>query len=317
MSRYIHFDSFTAPTGGINYSDGRHLADAAIRKAHRSPQPRPDLLAKKRQSDTALNFAMAKKLTRAERLLRSNQHEALEAIHKIHGKGHVSGVPAHEARGDAPLVLKSVEAMRKARKRVLTVTGHRLPSVQEISNAFSAPARSRVARSVNTGRFTVDFDANGIVLAKRLNARYRKTFASQVNALAPYGAPESRNSVSGGDTADTGAANIWHDSVPSQRPKVIGSQNTIKPDMSDRDAAVEAIKRALRKPQPLSAMRAGGSDLDEDTDTDTEDLDDMDDDEDEDETVTTAQNPNRADAFDSNPNKKRKACRADEDEDGE
>jgi hypothetical protein len=104
--------------------------------------------------------------------------------------------------------------------------------------------------------------------------------------------PQNLNSHWDDVHADTGAANNWHDiPVPAERPTVVGSQNTATPSMLTRDAAVDAIKMALRKPQKLWG---NASDLDENQDR-TEDLDEDDEDLDEDE--DEAKNPNRADAF--------------------
>jgi hypothetical protein len=102
---------------------------------------------------------------------------------------------------------------------------------------------------------------------------------------------QSDNALSGGVIVDTGASDNWHDQInPSVRPTMVGSQPLATPSMLTRDAAVDAIKMALRK---LQKMWGNASDLDEDKDR-TEDLDE--DDEDMDEDDPSAKNTNRDDA---------------------
>jgi len=293
---YIHRDSF-AVAPEINYSDGRHLADAAIRKAHRRGPQRPDSLTKRAKPDAVINAEAAKLLTKRARALRSNAPEALNAIKKIQRSGRRPGFPEHEAQGNPPFGSKSVTAVRKARADAVHVDGHRMLSCNELNKAFAD----------SVGKIEVDLDsvtphrnrgyATGFYEMSKLEKRaFRKGLGRP---------PESDNALSGGRIAATGATNDWRDqSAPSVRPTLVGGQPIGTPSGSNRDAALEAIKRALRKPQ-----HALTADEDEDEDEDEDgNLADDDNDDDEDE----AKDPNAADAFDTNPNKKRKR-RADED----
>ena len=291
----IHKYSFRNPVATRKYEDGRHHCANALKKIFAAGPTAPATLMKLDKSDAGVNAAMAKKLNRQERLRRSNSHEALQEIQKIHGKGPRRSLD--EAQGDAPVKYKSVEAMKKARQRVLPVMGNRMLSVLEITKAFAAPASKRhvdieielrkpgkVARTVNAGRYDYDFDAKGIVLGKRLNARYAKGLTNP--ALNDIGAkpPQSANGQWNGGIAATGATNDWRDQPePTLRPTIVGSQPVATPSMLTRDAALDAIKFALRKPQKLFGNTQDTEDLDEDD----EDLDDDDD---------QGKNPNRDDS---------------------
>jgi hypothetical protein len=318
MSRYVYHRSFSKPVGPRQYVDGRHKCDSALKKIFAAGPTTPGALMKQDRSDAGVNAALAKKLNRQERLRRSNSHEALQEIRKVHNRG----VRPHldEADGDPEFQSKSVSAMAKARLRVLPVTGHRLLSANELNKAFASPPHGK--RRPGALDYDYKFDERGRVLSKRLNARYARkgltTARPRLNDIGVvtdnygHGAPESLNSQWNNVHADTGAANNWRDiPVPSVRPTIVGSQNTATPSALTRDAAVDAIKRALRNPQKMW----GNSDRDDDDDDQdrTEDLDEDDADEDEDE--SRAKDPNADDSFDNRRSSKRGKRRADEDED--
>jgi hypothetical protein len=296
MSRYIHARSFGPPVER-NYVDGRDRCDRALKKIFAAGPTMPGVLMKRDQSDASLNAALAKKLSRQERLRRSNAHEALEAVRKVHRAGGRRSLP--EAQGDAPFDSKSVNMVKRARQHALHVNGHRLLSANELNKSFSqAPPSKRRPSALD---YDYTFDERGRVLSKRLSARYA---AKGLTSARPrlndvgvtdgygHGAPESLNSQWNDVHADTGATNNFRDMpVPSVRPTIVGSQTTATPSMLTRDAAIDAIKMALRKPQKLWG---NASDLDED---EVEDLDeDDDDDDDEDSGTSNAKNPNRDDA---------------------
>jgi hypothetical protein len=246
--RSVYHNSFIAPTGGGNFLDGRQFADAAIKKAHRSGPQSPASLAKRARSDADVNRDVSMTLTKGERLRRSNAPDALQAIKKIHGKG--SRRSLDEAQGDAPVGSRSVSMVKAARRIGLRVNGHRLLSANELNTEFAkGSALSKhpinidiVDRTVTAGKYDYDFDAKGIVLAKRLNARYRKGLgtarprANDVGVTDNYGhgAPESLNGDSGGAIADTGASNSWRDqAVPNVKPTQVGTQFLGNPSLSD------------------------------------------------------------------------------------
>jgi len=245
-------------------------------------------------------------LTKSERQLRSNAHAALEAIKKVHAAGRRPHLL--DSIGDEPFQSKWIAAVKKAHAHTVHVADHRMLSARELTKAFAGgvgnlevnldevilPLRKRELRKlhaeghrlVTAGRYEYEFDGNGIVVSKRL----RKSPALNAVGTKP---PESSNSVWNDVHADTGAANNWRDQpAPSQRTTLVGGQPIGTPPMTDRDAAVAAIKRALSKPKRWGQR----------------DEDDMDEDE------SRAKDPNSADAFDTNPNAKRKR-RADEDDD--
>jgi hypothetical protein len=269
--RSIHHGSFLVPSGSINYRDNRHLCHAAIKKVLRAgPIARPDLLQKRRPSDTALNAAMNKKLSRQERLCRSNAHEALAAIKKVHAAGSRRHLP--ESERDAAFDSKSVAAMAKSRERVVPATGHRLPSAVQLNRAFSGQQSGkrvfdielRKASKRRPGALDYDYElSEGKVISKRLSDSYRKGLTMP---------RESFNGTNDNVIADTGATNRWKDQPePSVRPTIVGSQTISTPSMLTRDAGLEAIKIALRKPQKLFGNTEDTQDLDED------DLDESDD----------------------------------------
>jgi hypothetical protein len=289
--RYIHSGSFRNPVGLRQYEDGRHRCDSALKKIFAAGPQRPsDLLLKRDQSDVALNAALAKKLSRQERLRRSNAAEALAKIQTIHGKGPRRSL--EEAQGAEPFISKSVHAVKKAQKRALHVGDNRMLSVNELNKAFAERPRAPT-RDASDRHLTRDE-----ILSKRAKAlsgddwnrmtwqERRDYFQKGLSgpALNDIGTkpPQSSNGMWNGGIADTGAANSWRDQpLPSTRPTLVGAQTTTTPSQLTRDAAVDAIKRALAKPQEALGNTA---DLDEDD----EDMDDDDD---------SAKDPNRADAF--------------------
>jgi hypothetical protein len=310
--RYVYHGSFSKPVGPPQCVDGRQNCDRALKKVFAAGPQRPgSLLQKRDQSDAALNAALAKKLSRQERLRRSNAAEALEEVRKVHRTGGRRSL--EEAQGDPEFQSKSVSAIRNARERVLPVTGNRMLSVMEINKAFAAPARKSVRTPTRDASDMHLSRSAGSLSSAQWNSMTREQrrdyFSKGLGSARPRvndigvtdnynrGAPESLNGQWNNTTGNTGAANNWHDiPVPSVRPTIVGSQTTATPSALTRDAAVDAIKRALRKPQK---MWGNSSDLDEDEDTEDldEDLDeDDDDDEDDDESVDNAKNPNRDDA---------------------
>ena len=325
MSRYLYKGSFVEPAGKPQYMDGRDRCDQALKAIFAAGPQRPDSLAKRARSDAGVNALLARKLSRQDRLRRSNAHEALEEVKKVHRAGGRRGVA--EAEGDEPHISRSVNAIRKAQRHALHVGNHRMLSAQELNKAFATDiGKLEVGITLDTHGYATGFypmtkvekrgylrrDASNMHLS---DAEFRKGLGSarprtnDVGVTDSYGggAPESLNGVSGGAIADTGAANDWHDQItPSVKATQVGTQFLGVPDASQRDAAVEAIKMALRKPQ-----RLGGARDDDTADQDrTDDLDE--DEEDLDETDARGKNPNAADSFDGN--RKRKA-RPDEDED--
>jgi hypothetical protein len=330
--RYVYKGSFVQPVGRPQYVDGRDRCDRALKKLFAAGPTTPADLFKRDRSDASVHLAIAKKLSRQERLRGSNSAEALEQVKKLHRAGGRRSLD--EAEGDAPLISKSVTAMERARQHVVSMTGHSLPSAIELNKLFAnrsgkrtvhldeveLPLRKRELselhaaghRLVTAGRYEYEFDAKGIVVSKSLRkglttARPRLN-DTNVHDNYNHGAPESLNGTWTDTHADTRAANNWRDiPVPSERPTVVGSQNTVTPNTTDRDAAVAAIKRALRKPQK---MWGNAEDRDEDQDQ-TSDLDEDDADEDEDE--SRIKNPNADDAVGTRSRKRK--SRADEDED--
>ena len=95
------------------------------------------------------------------------------------------------------------------------------------------------------------------------------------------GSPENRNGNWDDAHADTGATNDWHDQiVPSTKPTLVGGQPIGTPSTSQRDAAIDAIKRDLSKPKRLGTA---------DVDMDDDDRDGR------------AKDPNADDSFDNDP----------------
>jgi hypothetical protein len=330
MSRYVYAGSF-GPPAERKYVDGRHKCDHALKAIFAAGPTTPGALMKQDRSDAGVNAALAKKLNRQERLRRSNSHEALQEIRKVHNRG--ARPHLDEAEGDPEFQSKSVSAIRKARERVLPVTGNRLLSVMEINKAFAArttPARSS-ARSASDMHLSRDEflrkRARGLSSAQwnsMTREQRRAYFSKGLGSARPrlndvgvtdnynHGAPESLNGQWNNVHADTGAVNDWRDiPVPSERPTIIGAQTTTTPSALTRDAAVDAIKRALRKPQKMWGNMSDRDDDTEDQDR-TDDLDE--DDADGDENASRAKNPNRDDSFDNRRSSKGKS-RADEDED--
>jgi hypothetical protein len=321
MSRYIHAGSF-GPPAERTYPDGRQACDRALKKIFARGPTRPDSLAKRAKPDSDVNDERAMALDKRERRLRSNAHEALQEIRKVHAAGGRRSLP--ESEGGAPQLRKSIEAMRKALQRGV-YAGNRLPSAVELNRSF-ANGRREVNldevmlplhkqelrklyadghRQVTAGRYIYTFDAKGVVIDRQL----RKANLPRNPSLNEVGVkpPNSLNATWDNNHADTAAANNWRDQlVPSVRPTIVGAQTVVTPSALTRDAAIDAIKMALRKPQK---MWGNSADLDEDQDA-TEDLDE--DEEDLDETEARGKDPNASDSFDGN--RKRGKRRADEEE---
>jgi hypothetical protein len=295
----INHGSFIAPSPKPRYEDGRHRCDASLKKMFaRGPQrPSEHSLAKRVWFDADVNAVAAATQSDGERRLRSNAHEALDAVKKIHRTGRRPGLPGHEAVGDAPFASKSIGAVRKAQGRALHVDG-RMLSPRELNKAFATTL------------------TNPSLSARDLAKMVRKGAAQSMRPLDPINdhldrGPNSSNAVWNDVHADTGASNDWRDQpTPSVEPTIVGAQTLVTPSALTRDAAVDAIKRALR--QPKKAF--GNSDSDDDGDDDQDQTSDLDEDEaDEDEDDSDAKDPNSADAFD-NSSKKRGKRRANRDE---
>jgi hypothetical protein len=300
MSRNIHAGSFQPPVEQRKYQDGRDRCDANLKKIFAAGPQMPDDLFKRDRSDAAVHAALNKKLSRQERLRRSNAHEALTEIKKIHGAGGRRSLP--EADGDEPFQSKSVAAVRKAQRRALHVGDNRMLSPDELNKAFSqrpaTPSRSADEMHLTRDEFLRKRARNSSGDEwNRMTWQQRRDYFSKglsAPSLNDVGTkpPQSANGTWNDVHADTGATNDWRDqAAPSTRPNVVGNQTTATPSMLTRDAAIDAIKFALRKPQKMWGAR---DDNDDDQDR-TDDLDEDDSDEDEDD--DSAKNPNRADAF--------------------
>jgi hypothetical protein len=279
MFQNVYKRSFRNPVEPRRYADGRHRCDSALRKLFAAGPQRPDSLVKRDTSDAALNAALEKKLSKQERLRRSNSHEALQEIKKVHRAGGRRNLA--EAQGEEQFRSKSVEAVRKARGRVVHVGDNRLLSAVELNKAF--------ARDIGKVELGATLDVHGHAtgfypMTKAEKRNMRKGLSNP--ALNDIGTkpPQSRNGTWNGGIANTGASNDWRDqSEPTLRPTMVGAQTTTTPSQLTRDAAVDAIKFALRKPQKMWGNTKDTADLDEDD----EDMDEDDD---------NAKDPNRDDS---------------------
>jgi hypothetical protein len=304
MSRYVYQGNFIAPPERREYPDGRNRCDKALKKLFSRGPTRPDSLAKRATPDADVAAEAAMLLTKHERRLRSNAHETLEAVKKVHRSGRRAGFPEHEAQGDEEFRSRSVSAIRKARGHAVHVSGHRMLGARELNKAFAD----------SIGKVEVNLDgiephrgyASGFRAMTKLEKRaFRKGLTGP--ALNDIGTkpPNSANANWNDVHADTGATNDWRDqSVPNVKPTLVGGQPIGAPPITDRDAALDAIKRALRKPEK---MWGNNSDMDQDQ---TEDLDEDDADDDEDE--SRGKDPNAADSFDGNRSSRKRKQRADE-----
>jgi hypothetical protein len=309
MSRNIHSGSFITPTSNINYLDGRHLADAAIRKAHRLGPISTVTLTKRDTADTPLT------LSRQERLRRSNAAEALEEVGKVHRAGGRRSLD--EPQGDPQFQSRSVEAVRKARQHALPISEKRLPSAREVSKAFA----DQVGRiEIDIDSITQDFgyatqvramtkaekrayrrDASNMHLSE---AEFRKTLGKAFGAPSVHDVgthpPQSNNSTWNDAQSDTGATNSFRDQpVPSNRPTLVGSQNTTTPNTTDRDAAIADIKKDLSKPKRLGARDDDDRDQDRTAELNEDDADD-------DESRSRVKDPNADDAVGNSRSRKGK-----------
>ena len=138
MSTYIHKGSFRNPIER-SYLDGRPNCDRALKKLFAAGPTTPPTLMKQDRSDMTLHAAMAKKLSRQERLRRSNAAEALAEVRKVHRAG--GRRTLDEAEGDAPFISKSVTAMAKARQHAVPITENSLPNPQELNKLFADQTR--------------------------------------------------------------------------------------------------------------------------------------------------------------------------------
>jgi hypothetical protein len=269
MSRYIHTGSFRNPLEQRKYEDGRHRCDGALKKIFAAGPQQPGDLFRRDRSDAAVHAAINKKLSRQERLRRSNAAEALVEITKVHGKGPRRSLD--EAQGDEPFQSKSVFAIRKTQRRALHVGDHRMLSPDELNKAFAAPVR----KSAHTPTLTRDEvmhkraktlsgdDWNSMTWQQRRDYFQKGLSGPALNDVGTK-PPQSGNGTWNDAHADTGAANAWRDQPePTLRPTLVGSQSTTTPSQLTRDAAVAAIKRALAKPQKLWGNK-DTADLDED-----------------------------------------------------
>jgi hypothetical protein len=316
---YIYQGSFIAPGPKRRYDDGRDRCAADLKKILARGPTRPDsLLAKRARSDAAISKAAG-----------PNANAALGEIKKAHAAGRRPGFPANEAIGEAPFASRSISAVKKATGRALHVDGHRMLSARELDKAFretpltnpniSAADLSNIITNASIKKYGMRVSSDGrrivrdLSLAKGLTTARPRLNDRGVTDDYGRGAPESRNGTWGGSTADTGASNDWRDQpAPSQRTAVVGGQFLGTPPMSDRDAAVAAIKFALRKPQPLFGRRGDEGEPQERTD----ELDEDDADEDEDD--SREKDANAADSFGGQRSRKQKSrgkARPDEDED--
>jgi hypothetical protein len=322
---YIYRGSFLKPSGPREYEDYRDACDQALKKVFAAGPQRPASLAKRATPDADVNADIDIDRSDQERRLRSNSEAAFQAIKKIHAAGRRPGLPNHMARGEPEVhASKSVDMVKAARAVALTIGGHRLLSANELNKAFAyRPSRDELDlpthraelrklyadghRTVKAGRYVYEFDGKGRVVSKTAADGMRRRVRQVLNKLtsaAPrlsdrgvtdgYGrnAPESSNSNWNDVHADTGATNNWRDQPePTTRPTIVGVQFLGVPDASQRNAAVDAIKRALRKPQPLWGQRAEDDDAVQDR---TADLDE--DEADEDEESSRQKDPNADDS---------------------
>ncbi len=253
MSRYIYQNSFMAPAGERIYADGRDRCDRALKKLFARGPQQPD--------------SLQKRAPKAPTSVRANGTAALADIKKIHSRGRHPGLPEHEAQGDEEFRSRSVSAVKKAQADAVHVDGHRMLAARELNKAF---AESIGNFEVDLVRITRDRGlATGFRAMTTLEKRaYRKALTNP--ALNDVGTrpPQSSNAQWDNARADDGAITNWPtDPVPSQRPTIVGGQPIGTPSDSNRDAALDAIKRALAKPK-----HALTADMDDDEDED-EDLD--------------------------------------------
>jgi hypothetical protein len=289
MSRYIYQGSFIAPAGGCEFEDGRDRCDAALKKLFARGPQRPDTLQKRLRSDADVAAELAMPLSKQQRRLRSNAHEALEAIKNIHGAGPRRTLP--ESIGEAPFASKSIAAVRKAHGRALHVNG-RMLSARELNKAFaSTPAHPSVsARDLEgiVGNELQKRDPGAVWRSMSQEERHAgavrasKIPSARWNAMTRHeqlremtkglttarprlndrgvtddynrGAPESSNSTWNDVHANTGAGDDWHDQItPTVKPTRVTFPQFGVPGQSRRDDAVEAIREALTKPKRLGA----------------------------------------------------------------
>jgi hypothetical protein len=298
----VYHNSFTRPTSGPDYADGRLLCDQSLKKIFaRGPQS-PATLAKRGQSSANISADLA-------------------AIKKAHAAGRHPGLPQHTAQGDAPMPSRSVSMVKAVRQHALTVYGHRLPSLDELNKAFSSPVRisprtpcrdasnmhltrdeflSKRARSLSSDQW------NSMTQQQRRDYFSKGLTNPSLHDVGTPRGPQSSNSTWNDVHADTGASNNFRDQpVPSQRTSPFGAQTLDTPSTTDRDAAVAAVKKDLSRPSgtlsPSQRVRANAKAPPVRTTAAvqdaTEDLDEDDDEMDQDKDSSDAKNPNRADGF--------------------
>jgi hypothetical protein len=283
---HIYSGAFIAPTKPSKSPDGRAEVLGAIARLHKGAPLSPKMQKRAVAADKPSAFG-------------AEADETLDEIKKAHATGRRPGLPGHTAQGDEEMKLKSVNMIKRALANPLRVTGSRPLTAGELNKHFAARRRE------------VDIDG----IANTPDADMRKGWdipSAQWNAMTPqerirwvrkvkagprssdrevtdnYGRGARENSNGNWDDthANTGATNNFRDSpAPALRPTVVGGQVIGSPTMSQRDAAIDAIKRDLSKPK-----RMGQRDEDEDAGGMDIDMEDR------------AQDPNRDDAFDNDPN---------------
>lgn len=261
MSNYIHSGSFTKPTPPPAYADGRDECTKALKKILARGRQRPDSLAKRAtSSDLDVRAEVAISLTDHERALNSHADEAFDEIRKVHAAGAQRAAPV--AEGDDAFESRSVNMVKRAHSRGLPVTRAGLPSVDQALAKRLGKVRVNIEALV---RGDLRKSLSGAEWA-RMSPRERQDYFG-IRKGQP---PQSSNASWDNTHADTGAGNDWHDETEMGETTTarIGGQVIGVPSQTNMQAALDAIKRDLRKPKNLlgGSITVGSADHDEDGD---------------------------------------------------
>jgi hypothetical protein len=253
---YIYAGNFVAPEPPRVFSDGRDECTAALKKILSRGPRRPDSLQKRARPDSDVRAENAMLLSKSERRKSSNADEALSAIRDIHSDGPQRVAPV--AEGDAAFESKSVNMVKRAHGHALPVSRNGLPSVDRDLAKRLGKVRVNVAALVRSDL------RKGSLSSEQWR---RMTWQERRDFFRKGSPPQSSNASWDNTHANTGAGNDWRDETEMGETVTarIGGQVIGVPSQTNFQAALDAIKRDLRKPKNLlgGPISVGTADHDE------------------------------------------------------
>ncbi|MGO8859077.1 MAG: hypothetical protein ACLQO1_25775 [Steroidobacteraceae bacterium] len=262
---HIYSGSFTKRAPPPAYADGRDECTKVLKRILARGPRRPDSLAKRAPStDLDVRAEVAISLTDHERALNSHADEAFEEVKKVHATGPRHGLLRFAAQGDDAFESKSVNMVKRAHGRALPVSRAGLPSIDR--DLAKRLGKVRVNIEALVGGANLRKSLSGAEWA-RMSPRERQDYFGIRKGGQP---PQSSNASWDNTHANTGAGNNWRDETEMGETVTarIGGQVIGVPSQTNMQAALDAIKKDLRRPKNLlgGPITVGSADHDEDGD---------------------------------------------------